>query len=134
MAVADRLASRRRASSCSAAYSRIVSSSRKRGSPSAVSSTLIRLWSTSAISPSRMSPPISDDGPQIASADVEVAAAGEDRQSIEQPPAALVEQVVAPGDRAAQRLLARGQVARAGGQDVELVLEADEDRVRATAA
>ena len=57
------------ASSRSAAYSRIVSRSRKRGSPSAVSSTLTRLWSTSAISPSRMSPPISDDGPQTASAD-----------------------------------------------------------------
>ena len=57
------------ASSRSAAYSRIVSSSRKRGSPSVVSSTLSRLWSTSAMSPSRMSVPISDDGPQTASAE-----------------------------------------------------------------
>ena len=40
-----------------------------------------------------------------------------------------VEQVVAPGDRAAQRLLALGQVARSGGQDAELMLEALEDRV-----
>ena len=59
----------------------------------------------------------------------EVAAAREDRQPVEQPPAAVVEQVVAPGDRAAERLLARGQVARAGGQDVELVVEPGQDRV-----
>ena len=60
----------------------------------------------------------------------EVAAAGEDGQPIEQPLPAVVEQVVAPGDRAAQRLLALGQVARAGRQDVELVIEPDQDRVR----
>ncbi len=61
----------------------------------------------------------------------EVAPGGEDGQPVEQPPAALVEKVVAPGDRAAERLLAFGQVARSGRQDVELVIEPDEDRVRA---
>ena len=114
----------------SAAYARIVSRSRKRGSPSAVSSTLIRLWSASAISPSRTSPPTSSAGPQIASAEVDVAAAGEDRQPVEQAARPRVEQVVAPGDRAAQRLLAGGQVARPRREDVELVVESDEDRVR----
>ena len=37
---------------------------------------------------------------------------------------AVVEQVVAPGDRAAQRLLARGQVARAAGQQRQPVARA----------
>ena len=58
------------ASRRSAANARIVSRSRKRGSPSAVSSTLIRLWSASAMSPSRTSPPTSSAGPQTASAEV----------------------------------------------------------------
>ena len=61
----------------------------------------------------------------------EVAPGGEDRQPVEQPLPAVVEQVVAPGDRAAQRLLAFGQVARAGRQDIELVIEPDQDRVGA---
>ena len=129
MACLDRARPRRRASSRSAANSRIVSSSRKRGSPSATSSTLSRLWSTSAISPSRMSPPELGRRAADRLGGLEVAAAGEDRQPIEQPPAAVVEQVVAPGDRAAQRLLAGRQVARAGGQDVELLLEPGEDRL-----
>ena len=41
----------------------------------------------------------------------------------------LVEDVVAPGDRAAEGLLAGRQVARAGGEEVELVLEPGQDRV-----
>ena len=61
----------------------------------------------------------------------EVAPGGEDRQPIEQPLPAVVEQVIAPGDRAAERLLAFGQVARAGRQDIELVIEPDQDRVGA---
>ena len=129
VAVAGSASPRRRASSCSAAYSRIVSSSRKRGSPSAVSSTRTRLWSASAIRPSRTSTAELGRRPADRLGRVEVAAAGEDRQPVEQPPRAVVEQVVAPGDRAAQRLLALGQVARAGRQDVELVLEPGEDRV-----
>ena len=60
---------------------------------------------------------------------LEVTAAGEDRQSIEQPLAALVEQVVAPRDRTPQRLLASGQVTRSGSEDVELLIEPDEDGV-----
>ena len=51
-------------------------------------------------------------GPQTASAASMSARAGEDRQPVEEPAAAVVEQVVAPGDRAAQRLLALRQVAR----------------------
>ena len=61
----------------------------------------------------------------------EIAPGGEDRQPIEQPLPAVVEQVVAPGDRAAKRLLAFGQVARTGRQDIELVIEPDQDRVGA---
>ena len=49
----------------------------------------------------------SSSPPQTASTASSVAAAGEDRQAREQPPLRLVEQVVAPGDRVAQRLLAR---------------------------
>ena len=60
---------------------------------------------------------------------VELAAADEDRQPGEQAALARAEQVVAPGDRAAERLLALGQVARAGRQDAELVLEPLEDRL-----
>ena len=60
---------------------------------------------------------------------LEVEAAGEHRQAVEQPLGVLVEDVVAPGDRGAQGLLARRQVARAGGQQVELVLEPAEDRL-----
>ena len=43
---------------------------------------------------------------------------------------AVVEQVVAPGDRATQRLLPLRQVARAGRQQGEVVLEPGEDLVR----
>ena len=42
----------------------------------------------------------------------------------------LVEEVVAPGDGAAERLLALGQVARAGGEERQLVLEPRPHRVR----
>ena len=55
----------------------------------------------------------------------------QDGQPIEQPLPAVIEQVVAPGDRAAKRLLTFGQVARAGRQDIELVIEPDQDRVGA---
>ena len=47
---------------------------------------------------------------------LDVGRSGEDRQPVEEPAAAVVEQVVAPGDRATQRLLARRQVATARGQ------------------
>ena len=65
---------------------------------------------------------------------LELDVAGEDRQPVQQQPARLVEDVVAPGDRAAEGLLALWQVARAGGEQVELVLEAGEDRVGRRAA
>ena len=44
---------------------------------------------------------------------LEVEAPGEDRAPVEEPPGAVVEEVVAPGDGAAERLLARRQVAGA---------------------
>ena len=123
------VAPRRARASCSAANSRIVSSSRKRGSPSA-SSIRTRLWSASADQAvERRRRPSSAAGPQHGLGRLEVAAADEHRQAVEEPALAVVEQVVAPGDRAAQRLLARRQVARPGGQDVELMLEPVEDRV-----
>ena len=60
---------------------------------------------------------------------LDVEAAGERGQPPQEPPLALAQQVVAPGDRAAQRLLALGQVARSRGQHAELLLEAAQDRV-----
>ena len=50
-------------------------------------------------------------------------AAGEDAEPREQPLRLGVEQLVAPADRAAQRLLARRRVARTGGQQVQPPLE-----------
>ena len=59
---------------------------------------------------------------------VEREAAGEDAELGEQPLRRRVEQVVAPVDRAAQRLLAARDVARAGAEEVEPAREAVEDR------
>ena len=59
-----------------------------------------------------------------------VDAALEDRDPVQQSPVALVEQVVAPGDRTAERLLPLGQVPRAGGEERELVLEPSAQGVR----
>ena len=47
---------------------------------------------------------------------LELEAAAKDGQPVDEPAGPVVEQVVAPGDRPAQRLLALRQVARAGGQ------------------
>ena len=60
----------------------------------------------------------------------QVASPHEDRETGEQPPAGFVEEVVAPGDRAAQRPLALGQVARGRGQQLQAMLQALQDRVR----
>ena len=59
----------------------------------------------------------------------QVEPATEHGQPIEQPPRAVVEQVVAPGDRPAQGLLSLGQVARPGGQRRQVVVEAGQDLV-----
>ena len=67
-------------------------------------------WSTSAASPSRVSTPRSAASPATASAQVRSNPPAEHRQALEQPPHRRLEQVVAPGDRAAQRLLAFRQV------------------------
>ena len=118
-----------RASSISAAYSRIVSSIEKRCS-SGSSSTRMRLWSTSSPIRSMTSPPTSDAGPQTRFGRLELEAAAEHRQAVDEPARPVVEQVVAPRDRATQRLLALGQVPRAGRQQVQVVLEPDQDLVR----
>ena len=64
---------------------------------------------------------------------LERAAAGEDGQAGEELLLGLVEQVVAPGDRRPQRLLALRGVARAAGQQRQPVLEPLEQLRRATA-
>ena len=61
---------------------------------------------------------------------LDVCPPGEHRRPVEEPPAAVIEQVVAPGDGAAQGLLPLGQVPSARGEDLELVLEPAEDRIR----
>src|SRR5262245_16392284 len=58
-----------------------------------------------------------------------VEAATEHGEPIEQPARARVEELVAPGDRAAQRLLPLRQIAGAGRKEAELALESREDRV-----
>ena len=118
----DRAARRARRAS-RAAYSRMVSSIANRGSPSALSSTRTRLWSASSPIRSMTSPPTSDAGPQTASAASSWNPPANTDSRSSRRRAAVVEQVVAPGDRAAQGLLALGQVARARRQDVEVVLE-----------
>ena len=60
----------------------------------------------------------------------QVAAAGEDRQAIEQASTAVIEELIAPGDRSAEGLLTSRQVARPRREDVELVVEPNEDRFR----
>ena len=61
---------------------------------------------------------------------LERAAADEDRQAAEQPLFGLAEQVVAPGNRRAQRLLTRRQIPRAAGQDLETALQPPQHRRR----
>ena len=125
----DRVASRRCASSCSAANSRIVLEQPEARLAVRPRSTRTRLWSTSAIRPSRTSPPSSPAGPQIGLRRVEVAAAGEDRQPIEQPAAAR-RRAGRSSRRSPRAASAGARAGRATGrQDVELVLEPGEDRV-----
>ena len=88
----------------------------------AVSMLRIRLWSASATSPSTTRSQLVG-WPADGLRGGEVDAALEDGQAVEEQPVALVEQVVAPRDRAAQRLLALGQVTRAAERAGELVLE-----------
>ena len=61
---------------------------------------------------------------------VERAAAVEDGEAREERLLVGAEQVVAPVDRRAERLLARGQVAWAAGEEVEALLEPGEQRLR----
>ena len=58
---------------------------------------------------------------------LEPAATDEHGEPLQESPARLVEQVVTPGDRAAERALSLRQVARAAGEQVELVPQPGED-------
>ena len=71
--------------------------------------------------------PSSASGPQTASAACEREAADEDAELANSALRRRVEQVVAPADRRAQRLLALGRVARAGAEQVEPARQAVED-------
>ena len=113
---------------CSSANSRIVSSIPNRGSPPIPSDCRTRLFSTSDPSVSSTSPSTS---PRAHLLDcLEPRAAHEHRQAGEQRPLRLFEHVVAPRDRAAQGLLALGEVAGAAGEQSETVLEPAEHRLR----
>src|SRR5439155_4273920 len=59
---------------------------------------------------------------------IEIRPTGEDREASEKAPLRLVEQVEAPGDRAAQGSLAIGQVDGPRREQVEAAAEAREDR------
>ncbi len=61
---------------------------------------------------------------------VERHAAREYRRPVEEPARAGVEQVIAPRDRPAQRLLALGQAAARRGEQIQALAEASQDRVR----
>ncbi len=119
---------RRATGSLSPANSRMVSSIWNRSSPP--STTRRRLWSASSPMPSTTSRSSSSAGPHTASAAVEIDAAPEHREPVEQTAVALVEDVVAPRDRAAERLLALREVPRAAAQGSQLVRQAGEDRIR----
>ena len=61
---------------------------------------------------------------------LQVEAAAEHRQPVDEPPCPVVQQVVAPGDRAAQRLLALRDVAGSDRQQLEVMLEPSQDLIR----
>jgi hypothetical protein len=92
-------------------YSRIVSSIPKR-SPS----RWTRLWATSEAS-------VSSSAPQTSSAASSVKPPAKTPSRAEELFLAVVEEVVAPGERVAQRLLPRGKVACAAGQKLQALAE-----------
>ena len=61
---------------------------------------------------------------------LQVETAAEHRQPVDEAPSPVVEQVVAPADRAAQRLLALGDVAGSDRQQLEVMLEPSQDLIR----
>ena len=115
------------ASSCSRAYSRTVSSIAKRSSPWPASACWIRLLSTSDDRPS------STDRSGILAriADglgaLERPRSGEHREAPEQALLGVGQQLVAPVDRLAQRLLPDRQIAAAADEQREPALEARQD-------
>ena len=115
----------RSSSSRASAYARIVSSIVKRGSPSGCSSWRSRLLSTSVASPVR-----TPSAPQTASAASSVQPPAKTARPREELPVLRAEQVVAPVDRRAERLLARRLVARPAGEQLEAPLEPGEQRLR----
>ena len=96
---------------------------KKRGSPSGCSSERRRLFSSSASTVSR-------SASQIDLGRIETEASGEDAQACEHRLLLRVEQVEAPVERRAQRLLALGPVARAAAEELEPLPEAREQRLR----
>ena len=58
-----------------------------------------------------------------------IAAANEDREPGKEASAGVIEEVVAPGDGAAQRSLSLGKVARRGGEDLQAVPQSFQDGV-----
>ena len=89
-----------------------------------------RLLATSDETPSSTSVPSRPSTPQTASAASRVQPPTKTRQPTEQGLLARLEQVVAPGDGVAQRLLAGRQVARATGQQRQALLQPREHRLR----
>ena len=83
---------------------------------------------TSDSMPSMMSTPRSCFVSATASAASNVHPPTKTESAAEQPLLRFVEQVVAPGDRAAQRLLAFGQIARAAGEDLQAALQSSQHR------
>ena len=88
-----------------------------------------RLLATSDSRPSSTSMPRSPSASQTASAASSVQPPDEDRQAAEQAPLVLVQQVVAPGDGVAQRLLAGREIARAAGQQRQPALQPAQHRL-----
>ena len=116
-----------RSAARSAANSRTVSSIPKRGCASRPESVRSSEVLSSSDDTSASRPP-----PRFAVADrlrcLQRGAALEDRQPAEQPPLGRLERLPGPLERRAQRALARRQVARAAGQQLEPVLEALQQR------
>ena len=120
MLPADRRQPQSSASSCSAAYSRMVSSSSSRP----VASLRTRLLTTSDSSTSRSAAQIDS---AASSAKLPLKTARRPKSSCSR----RVQQLVAPLDRRAQGLLPGGRVARARGQERQALVESSEELVRA---
>ena len=123
-----------RASSCSRANAWIVSGIVNRISPSDLGPADQALVGEVADAVEDVPPPSSSAGPHTCSAVSRSQPPDEAGQPVEQVAARLVEEVVAPGDRPAQRALALGDVAGARREQLELALEPGSGSHRAAGA